>query len=248
MPTATDRLHALVDQITADVPDATVLVASLIISTNSVEEPYRPAYNQAVPGIVQAEQAAGKHVGYVDMSALTADDLSDALHPNDGGYVKMATAFDSGVQAAASAGWLKAPVAMASQVTSGIAGKCLDDNGGSNADGTAVQLWDCDGSGAQLWIGVPRRLAAGRGQVPGRHANGTDNGTKLEIWDCNGGRTSSGSRTTAATATRCPAAASTIRPRPRPTAPSCSCGTATGRTRSGGLPFLLVSARGTSCP
>ncbi len=60
--TATDRLHALVDQITADAPDATVLVASLIVSTSSTEEANRPAFNQQVPGIASAEQAAGKHV------------------------------------------------------------------------------------------------------------------------------------------------------------------------------------------
>jgi lysophospholipase L1-like esterase len=104
--TATTRLKSLVDQITRDVPNATVLVASLIVSTSGTEERYRAAYNQAIPGIVQSEQAAGKHVGYVNMSALTASDLSDALHPNDNGYRKMADAFHAGVQAADSAGWL----------------------------------------------------------------------------------------------------------------------------------------------
>ncbi|WP_324604080.1 MULTISPECIES: RNA-guided endonuclease TnpB family protein [Streptomyces] len=80
--TASARLKSLIDQITADVPDATVLVASLIVSTSSTEEPYRSAYNQAIPGIVSNEQAAGKHVGYVDMSTLNVGDLADFLHPN----------------------------------------------------------------------------------------------------------------------------------------------------------------------
>lgn len=187
VPTATDRLHALVDRITADVPDATVLVASLIVSTNPVEEPYRPAFNQAIPGIVQAERAAGKHVGYVDMSALTAADLSDQLHPNDGGYVKMATAFNSGVQAADGAGWIKAPVAMAAPVTSGIAGKCLDDNGGSNVDGTAVQLWDCNGSAAQLWSAYTDGSLRVEGKCLDATGAATADGTKVEIWGCDGG-------------------------------------------------------------
>jgi lysophospholipase L1-like esterase len=104
--TATDRLRSLVDQITRDVPNATVLVASLVVSTSGTEERYRAAYNQAIPGIVQSEQAAGKHVGYVDMGAVTTADLSDYLHPNDNGYRKMADAFHKGVQTADSAGWL----------------------------------------------------------------------------------------------------------------------------------------------
>ncbi|WP_037776260.1 glycoside hydrolase family 30 beta sandwich domain-containing protein, partial [Streptomyces pristinaespiralis] len=33
----------------------------------------------------------------------------------------------------------------------GLGGKCLDVAGGSSADGTAVQLWDCNGSAAQRW-------------------------------------------------------------------------------------------------
>jgi lysophospholipase L1-like esterase len=188
VPTATDRLKALVDQLTADAPDATVLVASLIISTNSTEEPNRPAFNRAVPGIVQAEQAAGKHVGYVDMGALTAADLSDALHPNDGGYVKMATAFNSAVQSADSAGWIHAPVPLTSGVVhSGLAGKCLDDNASSNANGTRVQLWSCNGSGAQVWSAPGDGTLRVLGKCLDATANGTANGTKTEIWDCNGG-------------------------------------------------------------
>ncbi|MFE0332216.1 SGNH/GDSL hydrolase family protein, partial [Streptomyces sp. NPDC058960] len=72
--TAIARLRSLVNQITADVPDATVLVASLVVSTSASEEQYRGAYNQAVPRIVSDAQAAGKHVAYVDMSSLTTAD------------------------------------------------------------------------------------------------------------------------------------------------------------------------------
>jgi lysophospholipase L1-like esterase len=186
--TAPARLNALIDQITADAPDATVLVASLIVSTNSVEEPNRGAFNQQIPGIVQAEQAAGKHVGYVDMSALTASDLSDALHPNDGGYQKMADAFNSGIQAADSAGWIKAPVAATGAVIdSGIAGKCLDFNGANDADGTAVQLWTCNGGAAQWWTLHSDGTLRGAGKCLDATGNGTADGTLVELWDCNGG-------------------------------------------------------------
>ncbi|GGU21275.1 hypothetical protein GCM10010244_54770 [Streptomyces coeruleorubidus] len=44
--TATARLRSLVTQITGAAPDATVLVASLVVSTSGSEEQYRAAYNR----------------------------------------------------------------------------------------------------------------------------------------------------------------------------------------------------------
>ncbi len=185
--TASARLDSLIDQVVADAPDATVLVASLIVSTSSVEEANRAAFNAQIPGMVQAKQAAGKHVGYVDMSSLTAADLSDSLHPNDGGYQKMAAAFNGGVQAADSRGWIHQPVAAGGRVGSGIAGKCLDVNGADPTDGTAVQLWDCNGGNAQWWSAFPDGTLRALGKCLDATLNGTDNGTRTEIWDCNGG-------------------------------------------------------------
>ncbi|ACU72485.1 Ricin B lectin [Catenulispora acidiphila DSM 44928] len=185
--TAPARLKTLIDQLTFDAPDATVLVGSVIVSTSAVEEQNRAAFNQQIPGIVQTEQAAGKHVRYVDMSALTASDLSDSLHPNDGGYVKMATAFNSGVQAADAAGWLKAPAPSGGAVQSGIAGKCMDVNGGSNADGTIAQIWTCNSSDAQYWSAYGDGTLRAEGKCLDATGAATANGTKVEIWDCNGG-------------------------------------------------------------
>jgi lysophospholipase L1-like esterase len=187
--TAPDRLHALIDQITADEPDATVLVGTLIVSTNPTEEPNRPAFNNAIPGIVQTEQAAGKHVRLVDMSALTVSDLSDQLHPNDGGYQKMATAFNAGIQAADAAGWIKTPVPTGGvgPVRSGISGKCLDVNGGSSADGTAVQIWSCNNTTAQVWTASSDGTLRALGKCLDVTGAGTANGTPVEVWDCNGG-------------------------------------------------------------
>ncbi|MFI1422274.1 SGNH/GDSL hydrolase family protein [Streptomyces sp. NPDC020731] len=72
VPTAADRLNALIDQVVAGAPDATVLVASLTVSTNSSVEANRGAFDQRIPGMVQAKQAAGKHVRYVDMATWAA--------------------------------------------------------------------------------------------------------------------------------------------------------------------------------
>ncbi|MFF1605269.1 ricin-type beta-trefoil lectin domain protein [Streptomyces mirabilis] len=187
IPTAPDRLRALIDQITRDAPDATVLVGTVIVSTSGTEEANRPAFNAKLPGIVQDEQNAGKHVRLVDMSALTSADLSDSLHPNDSGFRKMADAFNAGVQAADAAGWIKPPVSVGGEVRSAIAGKCLDVNGGSSANGTAVQIWSCNGADAQQWSARSDGTLRALGKCLEATGRGTANGTKIEIWDCNGG-------------------------------------------------------------
>ena len=67
-------------------------------------------------------------------------------------------------------------------------GRCLDITGNGTADGTQVQLWDCNGVGGQKWVqqanGSLRNPQSGRClDSPG---GATANGTHLQIWDCNG--------------------------------------------------------------
>ncbi|MFJ7065778.1 ricin-type beta-trefoil lectin domain protein [Streptomyces sp. NPDC101115] len=185
--TAIARLKSLVNQITADVPDATVLVASLVVSTSSSEEQHRGAYNQAVRDIASAAQAAGKRVTFVDMSGLTTADLADPLHPNDAGYRKMADAFHRGVQAADGAGWLRNPAPAPSRVQSGIAGKCLDVSGAGTADGTAVQTWSCGDGANQYWSAYTGGTLRSMGKCLDAAGAGTANGTKVQLWACHGG-------------------------------------------------------------
>jgi lysophospholipase L1-like esterase len=185
--TAADRLRSLVNQVTAAAPDATVLVASLVVSTSGSEEQYRAAYNQATRQIVSDAQAAGKHVAFVDMSALTTADLDDTLHPNDAGYQKMADAFHRGVQAADSAGWLRNPAPAPSRVQSGIAGKCMDVNGASTANGTAVQTWSCGDGANQYWSAYTDGTLRSMGKCLDAAGYGTANGTKVQLWSCHGG-------------------------------------------------------------
>jgi lysophospholipase L1-like esterase len=185
--TAIARLRSLVDRITADVPDATVLVASLVVSTSPSEERFRGAYNQAVSRIVGDAQAAGKHVAYVDMSSLTTADLADPLHPNDAGYRKMADAFHRGIQAADRAGWVRNPAPAAASVRSGIAGKCLDVSGAGTADGTAAQTWSCSGGVNQLWSAYTDGTLRSMGKCLDAVGWGTANGTKVHLWSCHGG-------------------------------------------------------------
>jgi lysophospholipase L1-like esterase len=87
---APSRLSTLIDRITTQSPDAELFVATIIPlgwSDSNLD-----ALNAAIPGIVQSNVDAGRRVHLVDMySALTAADLADGVHPNAGGYSKMAT-------------------------------------------------------------------------------------------------------------------------------------------------------------
>ena len=95
---APTRLATLIDHITTTVPDAEVFVATII--TVSWSDANVRAFNAQLPGIVQTRAAAGKHVHLVNMySALTSSDLlSDGVHPNAGGYTKMANAWFTAMQ------------------------------------------------------------------------------------------------------------------------------------------------------
>lgn len=94
---APSRLSTLIDHITATSPDAEVFVATII--PLSFDDQIVRTYNAAIPSIVQSEADAGKHVHLVDQyNALTTADLADGVHPNAGGYSKMANVWYSALQ------------------------------------------------------------------------------------------------------------------------------------------------------
>ncbi|MFI9331279.1 LamG-like jellyroll fold domain-containing protein [Kitasatospora sp. NPDC052868] len=70
-----------------------------------------------------------------------------------------------------------------------LAGKCLDVNFGGPADGTAVQLWDCNGSGAQQWEPGPQPgtlMNSGSGKCLDIPYGMNTIGNRLVIWTCAG--------------------------------------------------------------
>jgi glucosylceramidase len=71
----------------------------------------------------------------------------------------------------------------------GIAGKCVDVAGAATANGTAVQLFDCNASGAQTWIATPGHdlLNPASGRCLDATGPSSASGTHLQIWDCTGG-------------------------------------------------------------
>jgi hypothetical protein len=69
-----------------------------------------------------------------------------------------------------------------------ILGKCVDIVGGGTANGTLVDLYDCNNTGAQVW--EPQS----NGELYNPQSNkclddtnfSTTPGTQLQIWDCAG--------------------------------------------------------------
>ncbi|GAB3904734.1 chitinase [Kibdelosporangium lantanae] len=75
-------------------------------------------------------------------------------------------------------------MAATGQIT-GIAGKCVDVAGANSANGTAVQLYDCNGTAAQQWT-VSGSTIQALGKCLDAAGAGTTNGTLVQLWDCNG--------------------------------------------------------------
>ncbi|MFF4037738.1 ricin-type beta-trefoil lectin domain protein [Streptomyces sp. NPDC001816] len=69
----------------------------------------------------------------------------------------------------------------------GLAGKCVDVAGANSANGTPVQLYDCNGTGAQQWtVGSDGTIRA-LGRCLDVTGNGTADGSTVQLWDCTGG-------------------------------------------------------------
>jgi lysophospholipase L1-like esterase len=91
------RLSTLLDRITTTAPNADLFVAT-IVPISFADQTVR-TFNAQIPGIVQSKVNAGKRVHLVDMyRALTTADLADGVHPNAGGYSKMATTWYDALQ------------------------------------------------------------------------------------------------------------------------------------------------------
>ena len=91
------RLGLLLDRIIEHAPDALIVVAQIVPTTDDTENQRVMTYNAAIPELVQQRAEAGKHITMVDMYGAFTDNanykteyLADKLHPSDAGYVVMA--------------------------------------------------------------------------------------------------------------------------------------------------------------
>lgn len=88
VPGAPARLSTLIDHILTQKPQVQLFVAKITPESGAAQEAMVQSYNNALAGVVAAK---GPQVHVVDLhSALTTADLADGVHPNPGGYEKMA--------------------------------------------------------------------------------------------------------------------------------------------------------------
>ncbi|MFC4033901.1 ricin-type beta-trefoil lectin domain protein [Streptomyces polygonati] len=76
------------------------------------------------------------------------------------------------------------PPTSGGQIT-GYGGKCVDVAAASSANGTAVQLYTCNGTTAQQWTSSNGTLQS-LGKCMDVTSAGTANGSKVQLYDCNG--------------------------------------------------------------
>ncbi|WP_405587501.1 RICIN domain-containing protein [Streptomyces sp. NBC_01190] len=102
------------------------------------------------------------------------------------------TAIDS-VGSAAASTWVGSttppttpPAGGGGPIRSGYTGKCVDVAAASSANGTAVQLYDCNGTTAQNWTTASDGSLQSLGKCMDVTSAGTANGTKVDLYDCNG--------------------------------------------------------------
>ncbi|MGW4523693.1 lectin [Amycolatopsis sp. NPDC004378] len=70
-------------------------------------------------------------------------------------------------------------------LTSGIAGKCADVAQSGTGNGTHVQLYTCNSTGAQKWFAAADGSLQAQGGCLDVSNSGTANGTKVQLWQCN---------------------------------------------------------------
>jgi glucosylceramidase len=69
----------------------------------------------------------------------------------------------------------------------GLAGKCVDVAGANPANGTAVQLYTCNGTAAQQWTRGADGTLRALGKCLDIAGPSTANGAQTHLWDCHGG-------------------------------------------------------------
>ncbi|MFI2651811.1 chitosanase [Micromonospora fulviviridis] len=83
-------------------------------------------------------------------------------------------------------GLSSASAATAGPIT-GLGGKCVDVAGANPANGTPVQLWDCNGTPAQAWmVGNADGSIRALGKCLDVTAASSADGAKVQLYDCNG--------------------------------------------------------------
>ncbi|SDH91685.1 Repeat domain-containing protein [Sinosporangium album] len=108
MDGAIGRLEALIEQVSADAPGVTVLVAGIQPLRNPDEDARGKAFTAQIPAMVNRLVARGLRVEYADTTGMGLSDLGpDPIHPNDQGYEKIGNAFVRAAEQANGKSWIR---------------------------------------------------------------------------------------------------------------------------------------------
>ncbi len=186
--TILDAYTRLLGQMRASNPAMKVIVAKIL--------PMDPAncaacgrrvvdLDNAIPGWAQAHSTAASPITVVDQwtGFNTAADTVDGVHPNSTtGIQKMEARWYPALTAA-----LGGSTPAGATVVGVQSGRCLDAVGAGTANGTKLQLWDCNGQPNQAWtFGSGGEVRGGSGRCLDAAGQGTSPGTAVDIWDCTG--------------------------------------------------------------
>ncbi|WP_427889987.1 ricin-type beta-trefoil lectin domain protein [Kribbella sp. GL6] len=78
------------------------------------------------------------------------------------------------------------PAQAATGAVTGLAGKCMDVAAAATADGTAVQLYDCNGTNAQQWTRSSDGTLRALGKCLDVSGGSVADGARVQLWTCNG--------------------------------------------------------------
>ncbi|MCU7723810.1 cellulose binding domain-containing protein [Actinoplanes sp. KI2] len=178
------RLSTLIDHITAQAPDSELFVAT-IIPLSCCDATVR-SFNAQIPGIVTSKANAGKRVHLVNMyNALTTADLADGVHPNAGGYSKMATVwYNALLSVPGSLGTGTTPTTPATPTSTpptGPVGACTAGYRMTNSWGTGFQAEVTVQAAAAPVNGWTVRMTLAGGQTITNLWNGVSTGTSGAI-------------------------------------------------------------------
>ncbi|WP_103503922.1 MULTISPECIES: ricin-type beta-trefoil lectin domain protein [unclassified Streptomyces] len=81
----------------------------------------------------------------------------------------------------------QAPPAGRTGTITGLAGKCVDVANASSANGTPIQLHDCNGNAAQQWTVAADGTLRAFGKCLDVDGPSTADGAAVHLWDCHGG-------------------------------------------------------------
>ncbi|MEZ0110240.1 beta-glucosidase [Catenulispora sp. EB89] len=186
----------------ADSASALTLSGTLSVAANQLGQPVSvtsPGPQEGEAGTAVSVQVAASDSTAGQTPAFTATGLPAGVSISSSGQITgtpttagtstvSVTATDgNGAQATTSFVWTVTPSTAGVPTTPlvGYQGLCLDVSSANNADGTAVQVYTCNGTNSQQWTEEADGTVHSLGKCLDVAAGGTANGTAVDLYTCN---------------------------------------------------------------